>query len=567
MKSNMSSEEISIEKIFNLIKRNRSLIISSIFLFFLISLIFGYSRKKIWEGEFQIVIRDQKSNSDSSKIPEIDQILNISSIGGTSAKLRTEVGILESPSVLLPIFDYIKLEKNLKSNSYTFNLWKNKNLDIELKKGTSILNIAYRDDNKKIIRPVLNKISEAYQDYSGKTKRRGLELTQKYLNEQINIYKDRSSKSIKIAQSYAIDQDLTSLDLGNRRGIAPIINPLRIPNVFDYSRTSVDLIDNVGIEVARVRAANEIRKIDSQIEKIENLKVDKEGLVYLNLIPSDINIDLSNRLNAIEVKLLNYKSKYTNEAELIKKAEQEKALLINLIVDRSIDFLKVKRIQAEAVMESAKRPKDVVLKYKELVREAGRDENILIELEDQLRLTQLEESRYVDPWELITKPTVKNSPVAPSKSKLAFLGIILGGIIGVLISFIKEKKSGYIFEEEELVKNLKANIIEKLNLENMDSYLSSGNIFTNTVLKLYENKNTRIIVSPNLDKVIIEKIKKSLLLKNQSLKFSDNIFNIEEDMHLLLLTSLKSLRKDDIQKLSNQLKILKTKLDGIIIIN
>ena len=37
---------------------------------------------------------------------------------------------------------------------------------------------------------VLNKISEAYQDYSGKSKRRGIDLTKKYLSEQIIIYKD-----------------------------------------------------------------------------------------------------------------------------------------------------------------------------------------------------------------------------------------------------------------------------------------------------------------------------------------------------------------------------------------
>ena len=111
------------------------------------SLIYGYSRKKIWEGEFQIVIRDQNIDSDSSRISELGQILNISTDGGSSGKLKSEVGILESPSVLLPIFDYIKLEKKIQSDSYTFNMWKNKNIDFELKKGTSILNIAFRDDN------------------------------------------------------------------------------------------------------------------------------------------------------------------------------------------------------------------------------------------------------------------------------------------------------------------------------------------------------------------------------------------------------------------------------------
>ena len=65
MKSNLPSEEISLEKIVNLIIRNRSLIFSFVFVFFAISLIYGYSRKKIWEGEFQIVLDTKNSPTKS----------------------------------------------------------------------------------------------------------------------------------------------------------------------------------------------------------------------------------------------------------------------------------------------------------------------------------------------------------------------------------------------------------------------------------------------------------------------------------------------------------------------
>ena len=86
-------------------------------------------------------------------------------------------------------------------------------LKIELQDSTSILSITYSDGNKELIIPVLERISNEYKEYSGKNKRKNLELAKEYLNNQIQVYKVKSSESLKKAQEYAIDQDLTTLNL------------------------------------------------------------------------------------------------------------------------------------------------------------------------------------------------------------------------------------------------------------------------------------------------------------------------------------------------------------------
>ena len=63
-----------------------------------------------------------------------------------------------------------------------------------------------------MILPVLRKISFAYQDYSQKNIKRSQELTKKFLNEQISIFRKKSSNSLKLAQEYALDQDLIFFD-------------------------------------------------------------------------------------------------------------------------------------------------------------------------------------------------------------------------------------------------------------------------------------------------------------------------------------------------------------------
>ena len=113
------------------------------------------------------------------------------------------------------VFDFVKKEYSLNnpnSNQLIFSGWKNR-LKIELQDSTSILSVTYSDGNKELIIPVLERISNEYKKYSGKNKRKNLRIAKEYLNNQIQVYKVKSSESLKKAQEYAIDQDLTTLNL------------------------------------------------------------------------------------------------------------------------------------------------------------------------------------------------------------------------------------------------------------------------------------------------------------------------------------------------------------------
>ena len=104
--------------------------------------------------------------------------------------------------------------------------------------------------------------------------------------------------------------------------------------------------------------------------------------------------------------------------------------------------MNAEKIIAQATMDAATRPEGVFLKYKELIRQAARDEKTLINLENQLMIVKLEEAKNEKPWELITRPTLLKSPVAPKRKNIGLMGIFLGFIIGSIFSLYKEKKSG-----------------------------------------------------------------------------------------------------------------------------
>ena len=105
-----------------------------------------------------------------------------------------------------------------------------------------------------------------------------------------------------------------------------------------------------------------------------------------------------------------------------------------------------------------------MLKYKELVREAFRDDKTLVKLENRLRSIELQQAKLEDPWELITSPTISNIPVAPNKTLITFVGTLIGFVLGFIISVIKEKKTGFIFEEDILESLFKIKILEDIDL-------------------------------------------------------------------------------------------------------
>ena len=65
---------------------------------------------------------------------------------------------------------------------------------------------------KKLILPVLDKISNKFKKYTNEKKKDNYELTKSYLNDQIILFKNKSVDSLKALQDFALDQDLNIID-------------------------------------------------------------------------------------------------------------------------------------------------------------------------------------------------------------------------------------------------------------------------------------------------------------------------------------------------------------------
>ena len=568
----LNQNGVDFQNIFQFLLRNKkSISLFSILVTILSCLIFTF-QKKTWKGEFQIVLENKNNPNQKSISLNKEMLLAEKWLGGgkSASYLETEVGILESPSILMPIFEFVKSQKikqNKKFQDYKFKEWKENSLDINLKKGTSILELSYLDDDKDLIIPVLEKISLGYQNYSGKNKRRIQEITNNFFKDQILIFKKKSAKSLSVAQEYALDQDLvfyelekgTLNNLDNNSKDLTSNTLLQAPNF---------LLPNIGIENARVQAANQIRKIDMQLQKIQDLN-DSEELQYIgSTIPALVDEGLPNSLSNIEAALLEARSKYTDKDIAILNLIKKRNLTRDFLKYRIIKYLEVQKLNAEATMRAAMRPKDVLLKYKELIREAARDEQTLIQLEDNFNLFKLDLASQEDPWELITNPTLLDEPISPLLENYLLSGLFLGFFIGTLIAFFRENKTKIIYTTRENYMQKNSPIQFEVPLENKALLDETMNNIINSIL-IQENDRFAIIDCGDNNaetKLLLENIK-NFASGNKKLEFIDKSRIENSFTKSILLIKLGISTKFDIAEINTRLQLNGIQNIGFVAIN
>ena len=411
--------------------------------------IYAFSQPRVWEGEFQIVLA--RGDSGGGRLAQLaaanPMLANLAGLGGGGgeASLETEVKILESPSVLKPVYDFVRASKQRAGKNVEgmrFSAWV-KSVDVELEKGTSVLNIAYTDTDKELVLPVIQRISKEYQIYSGRDRRRDIANAVAYLKTSIAELSPKAEASMKRAQDYAL-----SNGLGLQDGL---------PASSGGSEGSKGGAGG-SVEANRQQAQAQVALLQQQLAGAQ-----AAGNRVLFQAPQlEANAELYGRYQQLEAQLTQKRAVLRDNDDLIRNLERQRQSLITTLNRQTIGLLQGQLATAQAALQASSRPKEVVLKHRELVRQALRDERTLVELENQLQLAQLEQAKQTDPWELISTPTLLDAPVAPRKSRILALGLLVGIVAGSGAALVVDRRSGRVFSAEELQQLLPGPLLAQL---------------------------------------------------------------------------------------------------------
>lgn len=559
-------EDINLKKISGTLNRNKKAISLSSLIFFVVTVFYSYTIPKTWKGNFQIVLSPESKNSSGLSAFAGSSLSRLAGGSFGNDDLMTEVEKLKSPSVLLKVFDFYK--KQLDDKSYDKNIiyeeWIKK-FNINLTSKTTVLSINYKDKNKEQVLPVLNKVSEFYKNYSNKQRNKKLDNSLIYLNNQLKEYKIKSLNSLKKAQEFATKNNLIFDDNDT--------NSNKFTTVRGQNLETTDLMSNpsIDVETRRVLASNNIEVLKIQLSNIKQIDSDLKPIEYLSASSPNLQNLLSyylTEINVIDNKLVNLRISYKDSDPLIQRLEKKRKSYLEMIKNKTIEFLKAQKSKEEAILKASIRDDEIMVKFKELLRENRSNNNTLINLEEQIKSTNLQKARNQEPWQLITNPTLFKFPIYPVKKRLAFLGTLLGLLIGILYSFIKESRSKKLYYEEDLEKILvypKISTIKNLSVDD------NNFIALEYSIKKFSSSKDNICILPigEINKEFI----KEFLDKLKSLKFNFEI-EICNDLRLLenykntyLVTSKGSTTATQINEIMNLIKISNTNIIGWILLD
>ena len=415
--------------------------------------------KPVWEGEFQIVLATQEASGGRlAQLAAANPMLsNLAGLGGGGGKdsMETEVKILESPSVLKPVFDFVRTSKRQAGqdvDDLRFSDWI-KSVEVKLEKGTAVLNITYTDTDQGLVLPVIRRISKDYQDYSGRDRRRDTANSIAYLRQAINSLEPKAQRSMQLAQSFALTHGLGLQDGGAKPS----------------SDSQADTAGLGATEANRQQAQARVSVLQQQL-----LQARASGDAVLFQAPQlKANTELYTRYQELEANLNDKRSRLRDNDPLVQTLRRQRQTLIATLNRQTIGLLEGELATAQAGLQAASRPKEVVLRHRELVRQAARDDRILVELENQLQLAQLEQARQTEPWELISTPTLLDRPVSPRPARHLALGLLAGLVMGSGAALVADRRSGLVYASDELRQLLPYPLLATLDAADPGSWATS----------------------------------------------------------------------------------------------
>ena len=403
-----SEDEIDLRQLAAALLRQKTLIASITVAASVLSGVYAFTLKPVWEGRFQIVLENENNTLGgrlaqlAASNPILSNLAGLDSRASESS-LETEVKVLQSPSVLKPIYDFVistKAAKGEDVSEWIYTDWIKDNLSIKLIKDTSILSLAYQDTDKQIILPVLQRITKHTRNIQTAIMQiQSITLLKFAVTQSKNLRekaKESNRKLDKFKFTYGIGDDVNS------------INPVQLNN-FSLPLSTTSKVTDPLVELA-----------------------------------------------GINKELTRLRQFFTENDPSVQRLQKERQAVLQYIDQTGGGLISI------AGGGSKTLNREILLDFKELKRTATRDNAALAAIESELLSLQLQKAQEHQPWELISTPTVLENPVAPVKTRIVALGMIGGLMLGCSLALVRDRRSGLVFSEDELKTILPCPLIENL---------------------------------------------------------------------------------------------------------
>ena len=565
---NSTLDEIDLSQILGALRRRWSWVAGGGALGIILSGITLLNSKTVYQGEFQIVL--SQDNTQSSTAALLSQNPALASLAGLSGavgqdSIATEIQILNSPSVLRPVFEAVKSSKPpAVSKAMRFENWAKSAITAEAEKGTSVLNVEFRDSDQKLVLPITRMISEAYQSYPNRSRERELANVITYLKTQLSIIKPQAMESSRTALDFGYANGLGLLD-----GL-PLAGNIAGANVRGDLGAKVTTAGS-SIEAARTTVQQTVKALELQIQ--EATRAGAGSLYFASQLASLTDKSSTfDKLTAVETRLAEYRSRFKDNDPLVQRLQRERDTLVHYINRQTIALLKGELDLAKANLQSLDRPKNVLSRHRELTQQALRDEATLVTFQNQLKQVELEQARATSPWEQISTPTLLDKPVSPLRGRILSLGLLTGLVLGSGGALVSDRRSGRVFSSDELSRALPAPLLERLTSQGYTQPINAWHVPIQLLADgpLSGYKSVALIPVGSLktaDLNAFTTILRQALGAQRELLVSNDLLATRSCSTQLILTAPGAAKREHLRQLREQLALQGTHLIGFVLLD
>jgi succinoglycan biosynthesis transport protein ExoP len=436
---------------------------------------------RIWQADFQIVLADDKGGSGLSNLLSQGGALGAllggaaGGLAGGASSQETELKILLSPSVLLPVFEYVKSQLPPEQRTgLSLRGWAGA-VGAKAAKGTSVLDVTYEGTDPALVLAASRKLAETYQSYSGRKRQRSLQTLIRYLNDQIAIYGPRAEASRARAETFANRYTLTTADavpasgggvgsvgiLGEAGGLGSLLNGISSVvgggSAGSLKAQQSELkrrIFDLQFQLARAQRAGD--------RELINMSSGAGSGGVLNALVAGSGAS-SASLQELDRAIAERRSRFQDNDPIVVTLQKQRRVLIGVMNRQLAQEISSAIGLAQSQLKALERPPGVVETFQQLSRDANRDSSILQNLENNLEQQKLELARDSQPWELISAPTLSDGPIKPLPRRNLEIGLLAGLISGAAGALLLERRSGLVFHTEELLELLPYPLLGQLN--------------------------------------------------------------------------------------------------------
>ncbi|MAN49269.1 MAG: hypothetical protein CMD04_00405, partial [Flavobacteriales bacterium] len=216
-------------------------------------------------------------------------------------------------------------------------------------------------------------------------------------------------------------------------------------------------------------------------------------------------------------------------------------------------------------LDLLRKPKEVVIKSKEMQRELFRLDTILVNLENSKQIISLQLAEKNNPWELISTPFMEDSPVAPKKKQIVLLGLFTSILLGSLCAFYAERFSGIIYSLAEFRSLLNYRFLNQMDLNKTNEWDNVINILGQNIADSKINNLGLALINKQDGKEIklfTQALEKSI--PNINIIRSDNLLDLSSCEDIILLVCKGKVKREELFEFNQKIKLLNKSLLGWI---